>query len=154
MMKKIKQAVIDTIIDFKDYLIDEVLPVVVLATFVLCLYLHTIATISMIVIAIILLSINYKIHKKKGSTLEDTIEKYKNKKKQLAMTDEYKAWWIHYVSGKTPEGHFYLPLEPKNINDMTKEEFDLLDASEWTMECDNPYGITYFICKKIDDSND
>jgi hypothetical protein len=66
------------------------------------------------------------------------------------MTEDFKKWWIHYVSSQTPEGYFYLPLEPKNINDMTIEEFDLLDSSEWEMKTDNPYGITYFVCKKIE----
>jgi hypothetical protein len=75
------------------------------------------------------------------------------------MTEDFKKWWIHYVSSQTPEGYFYLPLEPKNINDMTPEEFDLLDASEWEMKTDNPYGITYFLCKidkskKIEEKED
>ena len=63
------------------------------------------------------------------------------------MTQEFKDWWLYFVNKNTPEGYFYLPLEPKNINDMTPEEFDLLDASEWEMKTDNPYGITYFLCK-------
>jgi hypothetical protein len=64
------------------------------------------------------------------------------------MTEDFKSWWLHYVSGKTPEGYFYLPLEPKHINDMTPEEFDLLDASEWELKDDNAYGIVWFLCKK------
>jgi len=66
------------------------------------------------------------------------------------MTEEWKSWWLWYVEKNTPEGYFYLPLEPKDINDLTPEEFDLLDASEWELITDNQYGITYFICKKIE----
>ena len=66
------------------------------------------------------------------------------------MTKEWKEWWIYYVNSKTPEGYFTLPLEPKDINDMTEEEFDLLDNSSWEMISNNEYGITYFLCKKND----
>jgi hypothetical protein len=64
------------------------------------------------------------------------------------MTEEFKSWWRWYVRSKTPEGYFFLPLEPKSINDMTIEEFDLLDSSSWEMISNTEYGITYFICKK------
>jgi hypothetical protein len=64
------------------------------------------------------------------------------------MTKEWKEWWIWYVNSKTPEGYFTLPLEPKSINDMTIEEFDLLDSSSWEMINNTEYGITYFLCKK------
>jgi len=63
------------------------------------------------------------------------------------MTEEWKSWWLWYVKSKTPEGHFYLPLEPKNLNDMTGEEFDLLDNSDWKLITENEFGITYFLCK-------
>lgn len=65
------------------------------------------------------------------------------------MTKEWKEWWIYYVNSKTPEGYFTLPLEPKSIEDLTIEEFDLLDASTWELITDNKYGIEYFLCKKM-----
>ena len=64
------------------------------------------------------------------------------------MTEDFKSWWLWYVKKHTPEGYFYLPLEPKSINDMTKEEFELLDSSEWELMTGNSYGIEYFLCKK------
>lgn len=63
------------------------------------------------------------------------------------MTGEWKEWWLYYVKKNTPEGYFHIPLEPKSIDDMTIEEFDLLDSSEWEMKIDDVYGITWFICR-------
>lgn len=64
------------------------------------------------------------------------------------MTKEWKEWWKYYVNSKTPEGYFTLPLEAKDINDLTPEEFDLLDSSQWELIIDSKYGIQYFLCKK------
>lgn len=69
------------------------------------------------------------------------------------MTDEFKLWWIHYVKKNTPKGYFHLPLTPKSINDLTEEEFELLDESEWELKTDNAYGIEYFLCKKNEEDN-
>lgn len=66
------------------------------------------------------------------------------------MTEDFKSWWLYYVKKNTPEGYFYLPLEPKSINDMTEEEFELLDNSDWELITNNEYAIEYFICKKLD----
>ena len=63
------------------------------------------------------------------------------------MTNEWKDWWRWYVDSKTPEGYFTLPLEPKSIEELTPEEFDLLDNSDWELITENMYGISYFLCK-------
>lgn len=70
---------------------------------------------------------------------------------RAVFTEEYKKWWLYYVKSKTPEGYFHLPLDAKRIDDMTPEEFELLDSSQWEMITDNPYGITYFLCKNIEE---
>lgn len=64
------------------------------------------------------------------------------------MTEEYKKVWLEYVKSKTPEGYFFLPLTPKNINNLTPEEFDLLDESDWQLIIED--GVEFFLCKKID----
>lgn len=65
------------------------------------------------------------------------------------MTEEYKSWWKSYIESQITEDEFYLPLEPKLDKDWTEEEFNLLDAAaEFRMITENPYGITYFICRK------
>lgn len=63
------------------------------------------------------------------------------------FSDEWKSWWRWYVDSKTPEGYFTLPLEPKSIEELTPEEFDLLDASDWELITEYMYGISYFLCK-------
>lgn len=68
------------------------------------------------------------------------------------MTEEYKKWWLHYVESKTPEGYFHLPLEPRRINELTPEEIEIYFDYECELITDNPYGISYFLCKK--DSNE
>jgi hypothetical protein len=63
------------------------------------------------------------------------------------MTEEQKLLWNIVVKAQTPEGHFHIPLEPKGIDEMTDEEFDLLDASEFYMITED---FEFFVCKKIE----
>ena len=63
------------------------------------------------------------------------------------MTQEQKLLWNIVVKAKTPEGYFHLPLEPKSIDEMNEEEFDLLDASDWYMVTED---FDFFVCKKIE----
>ena len=63
------------------------------------------------------------------------------------MTEEQKLLWNIVVKAQTPEGYFHIPLEPKGIDEMTDEEFDLLDASEFYMITEN---FEFFVCKKIE----
>lgn len=67
------------------------------------------------------------------------------------MTEEFKKWWIYYVKSKTPENYFHLPLEAKRINELTPEEFDLFCDNDCELITDNAYGISYFLCKKIEE---
>ena len=62
------------------------------------------------------------------------------------MNEGQKLLWKVFVAAKTPEGYFHLPLEPKGIDEMTSEEFDLLDASDWYMVTED---FDFFVCKKI-----
>ena len=67
------------------------------------------------------------------------------------MTEDFKKWWLWYVEKNTPEGHFHLPLEPKDINDLTPEEFDMYIDNECELKIDNQYGIAFFLCKKTEE---
>jgi hypothetical protein len=63
------------------------------------------------------------------------------------MTEEQKLLWNIVVKSQTPEGYFHIPLEPKGLHEMTDEEFDLLDASEFYMITED---FEFFVCKKIE----
>jgi hypothetical protein len=68
------------------------------------------------------------------------------------MTEDFKKWWLHYVESQTPEGYFYLPQTPRSIDELTPEEFEIYMNNDCELITDNPYGISYFLCKKDDEN--
>jgi hypothetical protein len=65
------------------------------------------------------------------------------------MTNEQKLLWKVCVKSRTPKGYFHLPLQPKGIDEMTDEEFELLDSSDWYMITED---FEFFVCKKMEDN--